>query len=404
MAYSPPTRVEADDLPAYARAVAQHFHEDDSDEEIRPYLEAFATAYRAWAVRDGDRIVGNLGVIETDVSLPGGDRLPVAGVTAVGVAQTARRRGLLRAMMTAGLEEALAHEEPVAGLFSSESPIYGRFGFGIAAPTQAYRIRRSHTRLRDPVDVRQVVAVDAEAARADWPAIHEAMRTSRGGSVGMTDGLWRLAVTDDPLSWRRGATARRLVEVPGRGYASYRVADGTSDGLADGEVRVSALIALDADAGAALWQHVCDIDLTTTITASMRPPDDALPLMVTEPMALGVRQGDPMYLRILDAPRVLASRAYLQAGSVVLRVHDPLGYTSGTYRLTTDTDGANCHRSDADPDVTLGVDALAGIWLGGVRATSLAAARRLDEHRAGAAAALDRLLAVDRAPWTSFIY
>lgn len=404
MAYSAPTRVETDDLPAYARAVAQHFYEDDSDEEIRPYLEAFSTAYRAWAVRDGGRIVGNLGVIETDLSLPGGDRLPIAAVTAVGVAQTARRRGLLREMMTAALDEAVMHDEPVAGLFASESPIYGRFGFGIAARTRDYRIHRVSTRLVDPVDVRQVIAVDAEAARARWPAIHEAMRATRGGSVGLNDGLWQLEVVEDAPSWRRGATARRLVEIPGRGFASYRVAPGATDGIADGQVRVGALIALDADAEAALWQHVCDIDLTATITASMRPPDDALPLMVAEPMALGVREGAPMYLRILDVPRALASRAYLAPGSIVLAVHDPMGLTGGTFRLTTATDGASCRRTDAAADVSLGVDALAGVWLGGIRATSLAAARRLVEHRPGAAAELDRLVAVERDPWTSFVY
>ncbi len=397
-------RVAPDDLMDYARAVARHFHEDDSREEAEPWVRAFATGYRAWAVRDAGRIVGNLGVIESDLSLPGGSRVPVAAVTAVGVEQTWRRRGLLRTMMAAALDEAVARGEPVAALFASESMIYGRFGFGASAPTMAYDIQRLRTDFRDPVDLRLVRAVDPAQALASWPALHTAMAEQRGGSVGIVPGLWRIGLLEDRPAWQGGATARRLVEIPGRGYARYRVKGGDEDPLPGGRVELIDLLALDAEAECALWQHVCGVDLTTTVRANLRPPDDALPALVTEPMALGERRGPPLYTRLLDLPRALGSRSYANSGRLVLSVHDPDGHAAGRFALDAGPEGASCQRTDAGADLELGIEELSSVWLGGTRVGQLAAAGRVTELRPGAVVAFDRLFGVDRAPWTTMVF
>ncbi len=397
-------RVPQDGLPAFARAVNRHFHESEESEDVDPYLHAFASGYRAWWIRQGERVVANLGVIETDVSLPGGARLPVAAVTAVGVSQVMRRRGLLSALMAASLDEAVEHEEPLAALYTSESAIYGRYGFGVAAPHRAYRAERSKVRFADPVDHRLVEETTPKAALASWPAVHQRMRDGRGGSVGSTPGMWQLGVIVDPPGWRDGATARRLVEVPGRGYARYRVKLQEESHHPEGLVLLSELVATDPEANAALWQHVLDIDLTTRVQSWIRPPDDALPHLLVDPLALHAFDGPPLYLRILDVPRVLTTRAYGAAGTSVVEVVDPGGRAGGRWRLETDGVAATCEPCSASPDVTLPVDALAGVVFGGIRATALLDGRRLREERAGAAAALDRLVATDRAPWTSFMF
>jgi predicted acetyltransferase len=401
-----PTRVPPDDLLAFAKAVARHFHEDDRDEEVRLWADAFTDRYRAWWVQDPGtgRAVGNLGVIETDLSVAGGTRLPLAAVTAVGVAQTRRRRGLLRALMSAALDEAVEREEPVAALFASETAIYGRFGFGVGAPTVGYRIERARVRFHAPVDVRLVEEATPEEAAASWPAIHEALRDRRGGMTGSTPEMWRLAVREDPPSWWGGASPRRLVHVPGRGYARYRIKGAPDDPFPAGEVQLAELVATDPEAEAALWQHVCDVDLTTTVDAHVRPPDDALPELVIDRLALHPRQGPPFYVRVLDVARCLEARRYATEGTTVLEVADPEGRAGGRYRLDAGPEGATCRPTDDEPDVVLPVTVLPGVWLGGIRATTLAAARRLEERRPGAAATLDRLMLVDHAPWTNVIF
>ena len=64
--------------------------------------------------------------------MPGGS-LPCAGVTAVGVQPTHRRRGVLRSMMDAQLRDVHERGEPIAALWASEETIYGRFGYGLAS-------------------------------------------------------------------------------------------------------------------------------------------------------------------------------------------------------------------------------------------------------------------------------
>ena len=397
-------RVPEDRLLDYARAVGRHFHESEEVEDARPYLRAFEQGYRAWWIRHQDRTVANLGVIETDLSLPGGARLPVAGITAVGVSQAMRRRGLLTTLLAASLSEARGRGEPAAALYASESAIYGRYGFGIAVPHQAYRADRLRIRFRDPVDVRLVEETSPEAARSSWPAIHDALRQQRGGSVGYSPGMWHLGLLEDPPGWRDGATARRLVEVPGRGYARYRVR-GREDGHRPaGTVLLGELVATDPEAESALWQHVLDIDLTADIESWIRPPDDAIAHLLTDPLALGTFEGPPLYVRILDVARFFRERSYGSTGTIVLAVEDLNGPAGGRWHLDVGPNGARCEPTSKAAEVTVPIDALPGIVLGGRRATSLLAGRRIEEARPGAAAALDRLVATERAPWTTMIF
>lgn len=396
-----PVPVTEDDRRDYVAAVLRHFHEEPTEERIRQWLLPTEQDHRAWVVRDDEVIVGNLGVYTTSVSVPGGEPLPAAGVTAVGVAQTHRRRGLLRALMGAGLDDAVERGEAVALLYASESAIYPRFGFGTVAPSVTHRIDRGAA-FRDPVDVGLVRPATPATAFAQWPAILARLRGQRGGCVARSEAQWRQAVVEDPTEERDGAGPRQLVHVPERGYLAYRIHATESEGLPDGEVRVEELVAADREAEAALWQHACDIDLTTRVTAPLRPPDDVLPALLTDPLRARTRVGSPLYARLLDVPACFGARGYATTDVLTLRLEDPAGDQGGTYRLDASPQGAQVRKVGDTPDLTLPVESAASVWLGGVRATRLLAARRLVEHVPGAAARLDQLLWVPRAPWNPF--
>ena len=64
-------------------------------------------------------IVGGAGVFPFEMTVPGGP-MPCAGVTIVGVLPTHRRRGILRAMMSAQLDDIRERGEPIAALWASE--------------------------------------------------------------------------------------------------------------------------------------------------------------------------------------------------------------------------------------------------------------------------------------------
>jgi predicted acetyltransferase len=328
---------------AFARAVSRHFFEDEPDDELRLWLPVLEDT-RSFVATDGDRVVGNWGAFQVDLSVPGGTLLPCSGVTAVGVSQTHRRRGLLRNLMTVGLDDAVERGQPVAALYASESAIYPRFGFGVTAPTLGYRIDSTDLRFRDPVDPALVVDLDADDTVAEVQVVYELVRNRRGGGVGRLPGQWELSLITDLASSRDGASSKRRIHVPGRGYAIYRVRDGAEDVLPNGEVVLLELVAADPEAEQALWQHLASVDLTTSIRAWHRPTDDALPLQVEDRLRLRATAGPPMYTRILDVLRCLGSRVSGVSGGLVLEVHDADRDQSGTYRWDVSPEGSACSR------------------------------------------------------------
>lgn len=384
---------------AFARAVSRHFFEDEPDDELRRWLPVLEDT-RSFVATDGDRVVGNWGAFQVDLSVPGGTLLPCSGVTAVGVSQTHRRRGLLRGLMTVGLDDAVERGQPVAALYASESAIYPRFGFGVTAPSVGYRIDSTDLRFRDPVDPALVVDLDADDAVAEAQAVYELVRNRRGGGVGRLPGQWELSLVTDLASRRDGASSKRRVHVPGRGYAIYRVRDGAEDVLPNGEVVLLELVAADPEAEQALWQHLASVDLATSIRAWHRPTDDALPLQVEDRLRLRATAGPPMYTRILDVLRCLGSRVSGVTDGLVLEVHDADRDQSGTYRWDVSPEGSACSRTDAAADVAMSIETLAACWLGGTSASQLRAGRRLEERTPGAVERLDRMVAVPQAPWT----
>ena len=82
---------------------------------------------------DGDRPVALTAAYAFELTIPGG-QLPCAGVTWVGVLPSHRRQGILRDLMKRQLEDVQGWGEPIAALWASEAAIYGRFGYGLAAP------------------------------------------------------------------------------------------------------------------------------------------------------------------------------------------------------------------------------------------------------------------------------
>ena len=126
---------------------------------------------RALAAYDGARPVGLAAAYAFDLSIPGG-QLPCAGVTWVGVLPTHRRRGILRDFMRRQLADVHGWGEPIAALWASEASIYGRFGYGMAAPGVVAKSNPARFRLRDASTSRvRVRLTDAEEAFLLFPPV-----------------------------------------------------------------------------------------------------------------------------------------------------------------------------------------------------------------------------------------
>src|SRR3989454_10016485 len=134
-----------DELRGATGAIVHYFGRERPDEEwAERWLKNFELE-RMHAAFDGESIVGGAGAFSLRLTVPGGAVLPCAGTTVVGVLPTHRRRGILRSMMRAHLDDAHERGEPLAALWASEETIYGRYGYGLASFCGEITLAREHT-------------------------------------------------------------------------------------------------------------------------------------------------------------------------------------------------------------------------------------------------------------------
>lgn len=394
--------VTDEEFPAWARSVGLNFAEEPSPRRIER-LRRLIEVERAFAVFDGDRVVANSGAFTFDVSLPGGSSRGCAGVTTVGVASDWRRRGLLNRMMRAMLDQARDRGEPFAALYASEATIYGRFGFAIAAPHVEIVVDTVRCRIERPVGTDDVALVDVPTAVASFPSIYDAARRQRGGMMSWSQRWWRTVLEDDDPDTRDGYSPRFLALVPDRGFATYRWKEHFEHMTPMGDVEITELVATDPEAESALWEFVFGIDLTVKVRSFMRPPDDALLYLVDNRALVHDRGSEHLYLRLVDLPAALTSRAYSADGDVTFSVTDATcPWNAGSWRLVASDGTATCEKVDGHGEVALDVAELASITLGGVKLDHLVRARRAEVRRPEAVLRVDRMFAVERAPWNPF--
>ncbi|MFQ5947981.1 MAG: GNAT family N-acetyltransferase [Acidimicrobiia bacterium] len=342
----------------------------DPKEEDKEFVRRVFEFDRSIAAFDGSEIVGTGGAFSFVMTVPGGS-LPTAGVTAVGVKPTHRRRGVLRGMMRHQLDNVRERGEPLAALWAAESSIYGRFGYGVAVEAVDLSIDRRHTEFAPPVDAPgSVRLVEQEEAGKLLPVVHDQIAPQVPGFIYRTPEHWQNRYFYDPEHWREGFSAWRyaVYEEGGEplGFVAYRQKSKWEEGHAQGTLRVDELLAVTPDAYASLWQYCFGIDLVLNIEADNRPVDEPLPWMLADPRHLRRRTADTIWLRLVDVAAALAARRYAAEGRLILEVSDEFcPWNAGRYELVGGPDGADCVRTDVEPDITLGVAELGAVYLGG---------------------------------------
>ena len=392
---------------AWSRTIERAFGFQPSDQELEDWRLVFERD-RSLAVFDGREVVATTGAVSFDhLTLPGGTSIAAAGVTAVAVRPTHRRRGLLRALMERQLDDIAARGEAVAVLTASESVIYGRFGYGLASTNSWLRFDTAGTELvRRPDAGGRLRIVEADEAAREIPVVYEAARPRHPGALSRRPRYWQRWFLDRE-HWRAGASARFYVlhhAASGTpdGYLAYRAAEGQwGHGLSDGTVIVEELDAVDDEVEAALWQYVLGIDLVRHVRADARPVDEPLRWRLADPRRLQTSSVfDHLWVRVLDVPAALSARRYGTDDRLVLEVRDPFRPANeGRYVIEGGRDGAACRPTGDEPDLALGITELGALYLGGVTATTLARAGRVEERSTGALRAADAFLASSPAPW-----
>ncbi len=352
------------------------------------------------AVESDGRPVGTAATHSFELTLPGETFAPAAGVTAVGVLPSHRRRGVLSAMMRHQLAELRARGEFLSVLLASEAPIYGRFGYGPAAYTAhltvprreaAFAAPRGRHTAEAPVSGSVEVLRSAECGEI-MEEVYDRYRRTQPGALSRPHRWWALRAGRPPIS-----PEPRYVAV-------HRDADGTPDGYAgysidSGTLTVDETITADDAVFTALARFALDHDLVSRVVFKHVPPDHPLRWQLADFRA-GEVSGvtDWLWVRLLDVPRALTARGWFMDGELVLDVADPFLGERGRYLLTVRDGKAECVTTDREPDLSLDVSDLGSAYLGGTAPSTLVRAGHIRAHRPGATALADGLFRGERSP------
>jgi predicted acetyltransferase len=385
-------------------ALGQYFGREPNPEREERFARILPIE-RMHAAWDGGNIVGSAAAFPFPLSVPGAT-LPCAGTTVVGVAPTHRRRGVLRAMMRAHLDDAHERGEPIAALWASEETIYGRFGYGPAAFAGEVTIPKEYNAFAAPREQTATLRlVDKDEALETFPSLWEALARVRPGVFVRSKEWWEIRTLDDPPERRDGAGPKRfaLLELGGKpaSYAIYRHQMRWADGVSSGKVLVVEAIGAEPEAVVQMWRYLLDIDWVAGITAWLLPPDHPLFFVLAQPRRMRYRSGDGLWVRLLDVGAALSGRKYPEDGEIVFEVRDAFcPWNEGRWRLA----GGYAERTDSDADLALDVAALGSAYLGGIRFAQLAQGENVEEHTPGAVERADGIFRHGLHPWCPEIF
>ena len=250
-----------------------------------------------------------------------------SGLTVVGVMPTPRRRGVMRSMMRAQLDDTRRRGEPIAALWASEDGIYGQFGYGIASFSGDIEVAKSMTAFVQPFEPRGEFRILNEAdALGPLSQAYERIRLSQPGMIRRSDEWWQTRRLADPENKRAGSGElnRVVLSLDGQpaGYALYRLNQKFDAGSTSGYVQVIEAMGATPEATRELWHFLFSIDWVASIKAMLLPVDHPLFFLLKRPREMKYRMHDGLWVRLVDLPAALAARTLGDAAHVVVAVTD----------------------------------------------------------------------------------
>jgi predicted acetyltransferase len=385
-------------------AIGQYFGATVEEDRMQRWIDQLGLDRMHAALSNGE-IVGGAAAFTFNMTVPGGD-VPTAGVSVVGVYPTHRRRGILRALMRAQLDDVRERGEPMAALWASEETIYGRFGYGVAGFCGEIALAHEYTAFVDPVEPAGTLRfLERDGVLEALPPVFERIRSDWPGMFSRNDLWWEHREVDDPPERRDGAGPKRWIayELDGsiEGFAVYRHKPEWEHGSTIAELRVLEALATSPAALRDLWGYLLAIDWKATVKSWLLPPDHPLFLLLASLRRLRYRLGDSLWVRLVDIGAALSSRRYSSEDSLVFEVTDDFcPWNEGRWKL----EGGTATRTKEQPDLRLPVQSLGSAFLGGLQFAALARAGRVEELRQGALARADGLFRWDRHPWCPQIF
>ena len=194
-------RLRPDELGESVEALTAAFLERPNVEEVVAELRPRLDLERTWVAHDGERLCGTFRSWPTEITVPGGARLPAAAVSGVTVLPTHRRRGILRRMVAAEHAAIRERGEVMALLHAAEYPIYGRFGYGPGTLEATWTLDTRSAAVVRAASGRVEYVLPGPATLATLRDVYERYRVGQPGEIRRADYRWEGDLGMSPGAW-----------------------------------------------------------------------------------------------------------------------------------------------------------------------------------------------------------
>jgi predicted acetyltransferase len=303
-----------------------------------------------------------------------GDYHDLHGLSAVASPPEHRRRGHVAEMLRESLVQSRENGVYLSALWPFKRSFYAQYGWATCTRAVEHVLDPDALSFAPAYDDSEFVVLDAD----DWERVdpvHDAHGAGYELTMDRTEEWWRTRVFD---GWRDTPFAYGFEREDGdlAAYVTYSVQD--DDGKT---LQVRDWAAVDHDARLAVLRFLADHDSQVDAVSVWTRYDADLLDLLPETEAVDAEVKLCPMARLVDVEDALEALSYPEGAScdLVLDVADPLaGWNDDAYRVRVADGTATVERSDAAPDVKLGVGALSQLAVGYHNATHLATLGEVD--------------------------
>jgi predicted acetyltransferase len=262
-----------------------------------------------------------------------GRAVPMAGVVSVRVAPEDRGMGIGRRLMTALLDEMVAHGYPLSVLYPATMPLYRSLGWELAGGRHTAVIPgRSLFRLMPP----DAAAVGRQEAGSGPPTLRRAGPADAEAVIAVMGRVHEAARDCGPITWGAEMVAQWLAQpevyayLCDDGFLAYHWDHANRDLTVEGAAAVSPATMR------AFWSHLGGYGSVAEKVYARVGPADAFWWLSRERDA-GLAHRSMWMLRVIDAPAAIAARGFPAAVSLtvpLLVADDARPANSGRWDLT----------------------------------------------------------------------
>ena len=391
--------ISGEEFGAFSETSARAFG-FDQDARYLNMKKSYFDFDRTLAVIHKNGIIGGCVSSQYLLNIPG-TQAKVAAVADVSVLPNHRRKGLLTKMMRTQLTNIYERDELFAALWAEESPIYGRFGYGIASIHEDWILHRQNNEFNINVPGNGTIEyINSSKITELLPIIYEKATFDVPAVIRRPELYWKVIAEDFESKRNNESKMQHVIYRQGNeinGYVSYRtVPEGIS---------IHELMGTDLNSTVGLWRFCLDMDLRLKSQIYRRPLDDILPMLLTDPGKLSRTIKEGLWLRLVNIEKALELRKYSLDTRLVLKVIDSFcEWNDQTFELQTSDNGNKCSPSNLKADICITASDLASVYLGAIKFSTLLKSGRIQLETDNAIHKADMMFSYKHAPWSPFYF